>query len=51
MFNGWNVIGPRFKNKEQYLSKDGDNPEAPWPDYGWPLDTESYSRNWRVVLG
>ena len=38
----WDVKGPFFKNSEQYLSRDGDNTEAPWPGYGWPLGTECY---------
>lgn len=33
------VVGPFYKDEEHYLSKDGDNPEAPWPGYGWPLGT------------
>lgn len=33
------IDGPHFKDKDKYLSKDGDNPEAPWPGYGWPLNT------------
>jgi hypothetical protein len=39
---GLNINGPAFKNGETYLSKDGDNPEAPWPGYGWPLGTECW---------
>ncbi len=40
--SGWDITGPRFKGPMQYLSRDGDNPEAPWPDYGWPLGSECY---------
>lgn len=43
---GWSVEGPTFKDAEQYLSRDGDNPEAPRPGYGWPLGTEC----WYYVL-
>lgn len=39
---GWTVTGPRFKDGDHYLSKDGDNPEAPWPKYGWPLGSECW---------
>lgn len=42
LLSGWDVRGPFFKNSEQYISSDRDNPEAPWPGYGWPLDTECY---------
>lgn len=33
------IDGPFFKGEDNYLSMDGDNPEAPWPGYGWPLGT------------
>lgn len=39
---GWNADGPHFKSADTYLSKDGDNPEAPRPGYGWPLGTECW---------
>jgi len=44
--DGWQVEGPKHKDADRYLSKDGDNPEAPWPGYGWPLGTEC----WYFVL-
>jgi hypothetical protein len=44
--SGWDVEGPFFKDKEHYLSRDGDNPESPWVGYGWPLNTEC----WYFVL-
>jgi hypothetical protein len=37
-----NISGPYFKDETSYISKDGDNPEAPWPGYGWPLETECW---------
>lgn len=40
--NGWEISGPIFKRKSSYLDMDGDNPEAPWPGYGWPLGTTCY---------
>lgn len=43
---GWTADGPRFKDADSYLSTDGDNPEAPWPGYGWPLGSEC----WYYVL-
>ncbi len=39
---GWEVEGPHFKSADRYLDADGDNPQAPWPGYGWPLGTECY---------
>jgi hypothetical protein len=42
LLSGWDITGPRFKNAGKYLSKDGDNPEAPLPDYGWPLGSECW---------
>jgi len=42
---GWDISGPYFKTSLQYLSRDGDNPEAPWPGYGWPLGTECWFFN------
>lgn len=36
------VDGPHFKGEGTYLSADGDNPEAAWPGYGWPLGTECW---------
>ncbi len=44
--DGWDITGPFAKGKDQYLSKDGTNPEAPWPGYGWPLGSEC----WYYVL-
>lgn len=43
---GWSADGPYFKGPDKYLSKDGANPEAPWPGYGWPLGSEC----WYYVL-
>jgi hypothetical protein len=43
---GWTADGPHFKDADSYLSKDGANPEAPWPGYGWPLGSEC----WYYVL-
>lgn len=45
---GWTITGPKFKRREQYLSRDGDNPEAPWSGYGWPLESECY---WFLLEG
>lgn len=42
LMSGFDITGPRFKNADQYISKDGDNPEAPWPGYGWPLGSECW---------
>jgi hypothetical protein len=39
---GWEIVGPFHKDAESYLSKDGTNPEAPEPGYGWPLGTECF---------
>lgn len=39
---GVTLDGPHFKGDDKYLSKDGDNPEAPWPGYGWPLGSECW---------
>lgn len=39
---GWSYDGPRFKDEDSYLSKDGTNPEAPWPGYGWPQGSECW---------
>ena len=39
---GWEVEGPVFKDGDSYLAKDGTNPEAPWPGYGWPLGTKCW---------
>jgi len=39
---GWAIEGPDFKTRDQYLDKDGTNPEAPSPGYGWPLGTECW---------
>jgi hypothetical protein len=36
------IEGPFWKSPGHDLSKDGDNPEAPWPGYGWPLGTECW---------
>jgi hypothetical protein len=36
------ITGPHFKDESHYLSHDGDNPQAPWPRYGWPLGTECW---------
>lgn len=43
---GWTADGPHLKDGDGYLSKDGTNPEAPSPGYGWPLGTEC----WYFVL-
>lgn len=40
--DGLRITGPHFKATDRYLSKDGDNPEAPWQGYGWPLGTECW---------
>ena len=39
---GWTITGPKFKDADHYLSKDGTNPDAPWPGYGWPLGSECW---------
>lgn len=39
---GWEIDGPFFKDAASYLSKDGTNPEAPAPGYGWPLGSECW---------
>ncbi len=39
---GWTVEGPYYKDADHYLSRDGGNPAAPVPGYGWPLGTECY---------
>lgn len=44
--DGWSFDGPHFKDADHYLSKDGTNPDAPWPGYGWPLGSEC----WYFVL-
>lgn len=38
----WHVEGPFFKDEQSYLSKDGDNPEAAQPGYGWPLGSRCW---------
>lgn len=36
------IDGPHFKGTDKYLDEDGDNPQAPWPGYGWPLGSECW---------
>ncbi len=40
--DGWTIDGPHFKDAQHYLSRDGTNPEAPNPGYGWPLGSECW---------
>lgn len=37
VMRGVDLEGPFLKRDNHYLSRDGDNPEAEWPGYGWPL--------------
>jgi hypothetical protein len=48
VIEGWDVDGPHFKDGDSYLSKDGTNPEAASPGYGWPLGSECW---YYVLLG
>lgn len=41
-WEGWTISGPHHKDNLHYISRDGDNPFAPKPGYGWPLGTECW---------
>lgn len=52
--DGWTVTGPEFKPSNKYMARDGDNPEAAWPGYGWPLGSECWfyrleGHGWRLI--